>query len=1216
MFSATVSPQKRKHPSEYHDPDYVRLHSGPYKKLRDGDSNLIQKSEFLTSTNTKLRCISEIISSEFQKEISLTQEQLAEIDKRLDQARSLLDRLRFAIVSDYYQKQELSISAGDAIATRRKETLFEKEFDGPQMALHPSFKNRVGKTPTKFYEVIQRPLPERAAAQNALNTIRTRSQPQKRQEKRLQQLIKEQGLVIDHSKEEEVQMVEAVGIFDLKKSQVNHFTDIQSSVTENDASFFQSKTEKSLNSTRLNNKTKHLIAIGNTSTYIGGDVDTSTKLKLQSEDVLTHKWLVYVQSKDPKINLEHFIKKVRFYLHTSYRPNDIVDVRKAPFQIARRGWGEFPMRIQLFFHEHLQQKPVQLIHNVILDRTLSGMHMLGSETLMKIWLRSDITYTKAKHDPPFDVKKNAHENIEPSSIENIIESAEKAHGNNTTKHRTLSFTHNKEDLDDSLFEFLNKADALSADITKIEPSVVVSEQLANISSNSPIKIICKNPKKSETASNNEMDCSTLNKDKMLREDSCALSAVNTKRTSGDEVFTKSVIVNQSSNSNVTNTQSNISNLTYAKVVNIKSAKTNFDINKEVAPIIMRLSTTNAANIHQVSNINKNNNNIIALSEVGKFMPLKITNMNKIAASNINSAFSNMSVKNATGKAVLQKKIVQLVDAKGKIKFMQVLVATTQKPVNDAKIGSSRNETVESSKNVVSALSVATKKATFTKSSTTTIENHTSKLFNVSKNVNPTNLLATNNKSKFHATNNIYNSKSNNNTVSSPKQMVFQKEGKLFIIDPLQMKLKQEQKKQVSLLKPQSNLQRQHQQQIQSQKVQSKALQSMISDHDYIHPLVNLNKGNITLKNLEVMSESIKSQVPELHLGIRQTRAKVSNAFELLQQRRIKFEQDFLNQNINTMCSAIDYILRHLPLIAPKNSLASAFSFVSNSVKEFDAMSVLKQRACEWLRAKYITRFVCNHKYLKELNSNNERWFWSTREVLVYARYHAFMPKMKSFDLMTYQVQSPAQNLSGQLIQPFKTDNRSQGHDFSQFVKSEVKSEDVQKSVQYESITPKYRVTSCFDCIIDQGTGVESSEEPIDIVSIPMSNDRARFNKEYLRSYQQNSCEQEQQLYLPIPDHLEQSSQLVSDICRDFNIQLQPEQVERDVIFPLAQAVLSQCLKTFIEQIIRRAVASKQSQQVTDSLSVTTQDIGKILVRHAEFDFLTNKYFGTYKYDSG
>ena len=47
----------------------------------------------------------------------------------------------------------------------------------------------------------------------------------------------------------------------------------------------------------------------------------------EENDQSTHKWMVYVRGPagDPKIH--HFVKKVWFFLHPSYRPNDLVEVR-------------------------------------------------------------------------------------------------------------------------------------------------------------------------------------------------------------------------------------------------------------------------------------------------------------------------------------------------------------------------------------------------------------------------------------------------------------------------------------------------------------------------------------------------------------------------------------------------------------------------------------------------------------------------------------------------------------------------------------------------------------------------------------------------------------------------------------------------------------------------------------------------------------------------
>ena len=62
--------------------------------------------------------------------------------------------------------------------------------------------------------------------------------------------------------------------------------------------------------------------------------------------------------------------KVWFFLHPSYRPHDIVEVSEAPFHLTRRGWGEFPIRVQIHFCDR-RSRPVDIIHDLKLDR--SGM---------------------------------------------------------------------------------------------------------------------------------------------------------------------------------------------------------------------------------------------------------------------------------------------------------------------------------------------------------------------------------------------------------------------------------------------------------------------------------------------------------------------------------------------------------------------------------------------------------------------------------------------------------------------------------------------------------------------------------------------------------------------------------------------------------------------------------------------------------------------------
>lgn len=47
----------------------------------------------------------------------------------------------------------------------------------------------------------------------------------------------------------------------------------------------------------------------------------------EDSDPSTHKWMVYVRGPTEEPRIDHFVKKVWFYLHPSYRPNDLVEVK-------------------------------------------------------------------------------------------------------------------------------------------------------------------------------------------------------------------------------------------------------------------------------------------------------------------------------------------------------------------------------------------------------------------------------------------------------------------------------------------------------------------------------------------------------------------------------------------------------------------------------------------------------------------------------------------------------------------------------------------------------------------------------------------------------------------------------------------------------------------------------------------------------------------------
>ncbi|CAG8744072.1 13496_t:CDS:2, partial [Cetraspora pellucida] len=102
---------------------------------------------------------------------------------------------------------------------------------------------------------------------------------------------------------------------------------------------------------------KKRIVIGNVSKWIAPE---KRDLSLRK---YTHKWMVYVTGPPHDLNVTPFIRMVRFFLHPSYRPLDVVDVTEPPFQLTRFGWGEFPIRVQLIFADN-KNKPIDLIHNL------------------------------------------------------------------------------------------------------------------------------------------------------------------------------------------------------------------------------------------------------------------------------------------------------------------------------------------------------------------------------------------------------------------------------------------------------------------------------------------------------------------------------------------------------------------------------------------------------------------------------------------------------------------------------------------------------------------------------------------------------------------------------------------------------------------------------------------------------------------------------------
>ncbi|GAB6019135.1 YEATS domain-containing protein 2, variant 2 [Chamberlinius hualienensis] len=125
-------------------------------------------------------------------------------------------------------------------------------------------------------------------------------------------------------------------------------------------------------------KIKKRIIVGNVSQWIPVD-------SRDGSDLSTHRWMVYVRGPKEDPSIHSFVSKVRYFLHPSYQPGDVVDSCQPPFCLKRRGWGEFPVRVQLHFRD-TQNKAVDIIHSLKLDTTHTGLQTLGAETVVDVQL--------------------------------------------------------------------------------------------------------------------------------------------------------------------------------------------------------------------------------------------------------------------------------------------------------------------------------------------------------------------------------------------------------------------------------------------------------------------------------------------------------------------------------------------------------------------------------------------------------------------------------------------------------------------------------------------------------------------------------------------------------------------------------------------------------------------------------------------------------------
>lgn len=319
------------------DPDYEDVSVALPNKRHKAIEN--------SARDAAVQKIETIIKEQFALEMKNKEHEIEVIDQRLIEARRMMDKLRACIVANYYA------SAGLLKVSEGSKTCDTMVFN------HPAIK--------KFLES-----PSRSSS-----PANQRSETPSANHSESDSLSQHNDFLSDKDTNSNMDVEERLSNNTEQRPSRNSGRDT-SSITGSHKTEQRNADLAVDETSRL--FVKKTIVVGNVSKYIPPD-------KREENDQSTHKWMVYVRGSRREPSINHFVKKVWFFLHPSYKPNDLVEVREPPFHLTRRGWGEFPVRVQVHFKDS-QNKRIDIIHNLKLDRTYTGLQTLGAETVVDVEL--------------------------------------------------------------------------------------------------------------------------------------------------------------------------------------------------------------------------------------------------------------------------------------------------------------------------------------------------------------------------------------------------------------------------------------------------------------------------------------------------------------------------------------------------------------------------------------------------------------------------------------------------------------------------------------------------------------------------------------------------------------------------------------------------------------------------------------------------------------
>lgn len=220
--------------------------------------------------------IAKVLKNEFKNETSKRQQDLHVIQKRLLKAQKTLHLLKYIVIKSFYDRKDLKISnVEESVVQLSADSSDVRNSPMPcQERIHPAIKKLIGKSPLAYE-------PHRTRTQSQFVSTKLKEEEQTAEISEKNNYQENSTLIGD----------------------ISHCTDADSAAV--------------INPIRNRQKLKYQIVVGNISKWIPVN---------NSRDSSTHKWMVYVRGPRDSPDISHIVKKIRFFLHPSYQPNDIVEL--------------------------------------------------------------------------------------------------------------------------------------------------------------------------------------------------------------------------------------------------------------------------------------------------------------------------------------------------------------------------------------------------------------------------------------------------------------------------------------------------------------------------------------------------------------------------------------------------------------------------------------------------------------------------------------------------------------------------------------------------------------------------------------------------------------------------------------------------------------------------------------------------------------------------